>query len=506
MASLTDQPKYLLSIDQGTTSTRAMIFDHNGRKVIEAFKPIKQIIPHNGWVETDPNEIWTSVLNVISSAFIDAGIHPEDIAGIGIVNQRETTLIWDKETGEPIYNAIGWQSKQTAPLARKLKNDGYSNLIHKKTGLIIDSYFSATKIRWILDHVDGAQERAEKGDLLFGTVDTWLVWKLSGGEYHVTDYTNASRTMLFNIHALRWDDDILKLLNIPRIMLPDVKTSSELYGTTKNYQFYGIEVPISGIAGDQSAALIGQMAFEPGMIKNTYGDGAFIMMNTGDKPELSDDNLLTTIAYNIDGKTTYALEGSIFAAGTAVTWLADTLELIDNVPESRQAAMNSTDDDEVYVVPAFNGLGAPYWEQDVRGAVLGLTRGTTKDDFVKATLQSITYGTKDIIQTMEADTHMHIPVLMADGGASRNSYLMQFQADILNIPIQRAADENTTAFGAAVLAGLGVGYWKDLDEIKALVDKGRMFEPNMEATRRDKLYRGWQAAVDATRSYKLTKI
>lgn len=500
---LTDRPKYVLSIDQGTTSTRAMIFDHSGRKVIEASKPVKQAIPHNGWVETDPNEIWTSVLNVISSAFIDAGIHPEDIEGIGIVNQRETTLIWDKETGEPIYNAIGWQSKQTAALARKLKNDGYSGMIHKKTGLIIDSYFSATKVRWILDHIDGAQERAEKGELMFGTVDTWLVWKLSGGEYHVTDYSNASRTMLFNIHTLQWDDDILKLLNIPKAMLPKVKTSSELYGTTKNYQFYGIEVPIAGIAGDQSAALIGQLAFEPGMIKNTYGDGAFIMMNTGSKPEISDDNLLTTIAYNFNGKVTYALEGSIFAAGTALSWLADSLQLIDNVPESRQAAMNSEDDDEVYVVPAFNGLGAPYWEQDVRGAVFGLTRGTTKDDFVKATLQSIAYGTKDIIQTMEKDTSMHIPELMADGGASRNSYLMQFQADILNIPIQRAADENTTAFGAAILAGLAVGFWKDIDEIKSLQEPGRTFTPNMEDSRRQKLYRGWQAAVQATRGYRV---
>jgi glycerol kinase len=295
-------------------------------------------------------------------------------------------------------------------------------------------------------------------------------------------------------------------LNIPRAILPTVKTSSEFYGTTKNYQFYGIEVPIAGIAGDQSAALIGQLAFDPGMIKNTYGDGAFIMMNTGTKPELSDDNLLTTIAYNIGGKVTYALEGSIFSAGTALSWLADSLKLIDNVPESRQAAMNSTDDDEVYVIPAFNGLGAPYWEQDVRGSVFGLTRGTTKDDFVKATLQSIAYGTKDIIQTMEEDTHMHIPALKADGGASRNSYLMQFQADILNIPIQRAADENTTAFGAAILAGLAVGYWKDIDEVKALAEPGRQFEPKMDENRRNRLYRGWKAAIDATRAYKLTKI
>lgn len=503
---LTDQKKYILSIDQGTTSTRAMLFDHSGRKVIEGYKEIDQIIPHSGWIEEDANEIWNSVLSVIASALIDGGIHPEDIEGIGISNQRETTIIWDKETGEPIYNAIGWQSKQTAQLARKLEADGYSNLIHKKTGLIVDSYFSATKIRWILDHVAGAQERAEKGELLFGTVDTWLTWKLSGGRYHVTDYTNASRTMLFNIHALRWDEDILKLLNIPAAILPEVKTSSEVYGTTQNYQFYGIEVPIAGIAGDQQAALIGQMAFEPGMIKNTYGDGAFLIMNTGLKPELADDNLLTTIAYNIDETVNYALEGSIFAAGSAVSWLHDNMQLIDNVPESRQAAMNSTDNDEVYVVPAFNGLGAPYWDQDVRGAAFGMTRGTTRNDFVKATLQSIAYGTKDIIETMERDTHIRIPQLMADGGASRNRYLMQFQADILNIPIIRASDEDTTAFGAAVLAGLAVSFWKDIDEIKGFVETGRLFKPDMAADRRSKLYRGWKAAVAATRTFRLTDL
>ncbi|UDM32057.1 glycerol kinase GlpK [Lentilactobacillus laojiaonis] len=501
---LNDKEKYILSIDQGTTSTRAMIFDHTGRKVIEGYKHLDQIIPHNGWVEQDANDIWNSVLTVISSALIDAGIHPEDISGIGISNQRETTVIWDKTTGEPIYNAVGWQSKQTAHITKKLEKDGYEDLIHKKTGLIIDSYFSATKIRWILDNVPGAQERAEKGELLFGTIDTWLVWKLSGGRYHITDYSNASRTMLFNIHALRWDEDILKLLNIPRIMLPEVKTSSEVYGTTQNYQFYGIEVPIAGIAGDQQAALIGQMAFEPGMIKNTYGDGAFIMMNTGDTPELSDENLLTTIAYNIGGKVTYALEGSIFIAGTAVTWLADEMHMIDSVPESRQAAMESNDNDDLYLVPAFNGLGAPYWDEDVRGSVFGLTRNTNRDDFVKATLQSIAYGTRDIIETMEKDTKMHIPMLMADGGSSRNRYLMQFQADILNIPIKRASDEDTTAFGAAILAGLSVGFWKDIDEIKNFVEDGRLFEPNMPSDKRKRLYRGWKAAVTATRAFRWT--
>ncbi|WP_283680051.1 glycerol kinase GlpK [Lentilactobacillus sp. Marseille-Q4993] len=503
MSALTDREKYVLSIDQGTTSTRAMIFDKSGRKVIEAYKPIKQIIPHSGWVETDPNEIYTSVLNVISSAFIDAGVHPEDIEGIGIVNQRETTIIWDKETGEPIYNAIGWQSKQTAGIAKNLVDKGYSNLFHKKTGLIIDSYFSATKVRWILDQVPGAQERAEKGELLFGTVDTYLLWKLTGGRLHVTDISNASRTMMFNIHALRWDDDILKLLNIPAVMLPEVKTSSEVYGVTENFQFYGIEVPIAGIAGDQQAALIGQLAFDTGMVKNTYGDGAFIMMNTGEKPELSDENLLTTIAYDINGHLNYALEGSIFAAGSAMSWLADSMGLVESVPESRQAAMNSDSDDDVYVVPAFDGLGAPYWDQDVRGSVFGLTRGTTKEDFVKATLQSIAYGTKDIIDTMERDTGMKIPRLMADGGASRNRYLMQFQADILDIPIQRASDEDTTAFGAAVLAGLAVGFWKDTDEVRGLVEDGRLFEPNMEEEKRVKLYSGWTQAVKAARMFRV---
>lgn len=498
---LTDKKKYILSIDQGTTSTRAMIFDQSGRKVIEAYKPVKQIIPNVGWVETDANEIWTSVLNVIASAFIDAGIHPEDVTGIGITNQRETTIIWDKETGEPIYNAIGWQSKQTSALARRLHNDGYSNLIHKKTGLIIDSYFSATKVRWILDHVKGAQQAAEDGKLLFGTVDTWLVWKLTGGKVHITDQTNASRTMMFNIHALRWDDDILNILNIPAKMLPEVKTSSEIYCNTQSEQFFGIEVPIAGIIGDQQAALVGQMAFEPGMVKNTYGDGSFIMMNTGEKPELSDENLLTTIAYNINGKLNYALEGSIFTAGSALSWLTN-MGLIDTVPESRQAAMNSTNNDEVYIVPAFNGLGAPYWDQDVRGSVFGVTRGTTKEDFVKATLQSIAYGTKDIIETMERDTHIRIPQLMADGGSSRNRYLMQFQADILNIPINRASDEDTTAFGVAILAGLATGYWESIDEIKNLTDDNQVFEPEMQPKRRRRLYSGWQAAVNAARAFR----
>ncbi|MFC6290130.1 glycerol kinase GlpK [Levilactobacillus angrenensis] len=497
------QPEnYLLAIDQGTSSTRALIFDHSGRKVIEGYKEVPQYYSHPGWVESDANEIWNSVLSVIASALIDASIHPENIQAIGISSQRETTIVWDRVTGEPIYHAIGWQSKQTASLAKDLVAAGRAETIKEKTGLVVDAYFSATKVRWILDHVPGAQEKAEKGDLLFGTVDSWLAWKLSGGKIHVTDYSNASRTMLFNIHTLQWDTDILNWLNIPAAMLPEVKSSSEVYGVTQNFQFYGVEVPIAGIVGDQSAALLGQLALEPGTVKNTYGDGAFVMMNTGHEPQLSKHNLLTTIAYQLDGQVTYALEGSILVAGTALAWLHESMQIISSVPESRQAAMASTDEDEVYVVPAFNGLGAPYWDPDAKGAVFGLTRGTNRNDFVKATLQSIAYQTRDVLLTMKQDTGIGVPELMADGGASRNRYLMQFQADILNIPVQRAADEETTAMGAAIAAGLAVGFWQSLDEIKEIRSAGRVFTPDMTADRRHHLYAGWQQAVAATRAFK----
>lgn len=502
MKMVSTNKNYVLAIDQGSTSTRAIIYDHSGRKVIESYKEVPQIVNSDGWVEQDPNEIWNSVLSAIASALIDASIHPENIASVGITNQRETTVVWDKVTGKPIYNAIGWLSKQTNAIAQGLKNDGYEDLVHQKTGLVIDSYFSATKLRWILDHVAGSQKRAENGELLFGTIDTWLVWKLSGGKYHITDYTNASRTMMFNINDLKWDDEILSILNIPKKMLPTVHASDEVYGTTENYQFYGVSVPIAGIAGDQQAALIGQMGFSKGMVENTYGDGAFIMMNTGHHPQYSDENLLTTIAYGINGKITYALEGSIFVAGSALTWLRDQMKIITSVPESRQAAKRSTDHNEVYVVPAFNGLGAPYWDQNVRGAVFGITRGTNSDDFVKATLQSIAYGTKDIINTMESDTKLTIPQIRADGGASRNSYLMQFQADILNIPVQRASDEETTGFGAAILSGLATGFWKDLDEVQSIYEEGKSFTPDMKEAERAKLYQGWQRAVRATQAFK----
>ena len=493
--------KYILSIDQGTTSSRAIIFNKKGEKVSSYQKEFTQIFPKAGWVEHNANELWTSVQSVIAGAFIESGIKPTQIAGIGITNQRETTVVWDKETGLPIYNAIVWQSRQTADIADQLKDAGHSEMIHEKTGLVIDAYFSATKIRWILDNVEGAQERAEKGELLFGTIDTWLVWKLTNGQNHVTDYSNAARTMLYNIKDLKWDEEILELLNVPAQMLPEVKSNSEIYGTTAPFHFYGGEVPIGGMAGDQQAALFGQLAFEPGMVKNTYGTGSFIIMNTGDKVQMSKNNLLTTIGYGINGKIYYALEGSIFIAGSSIQWLRDGLEMIETSAESEELARNSTNNDEVYVVPAFTGLGAPYWDSNARGSVFGVTRGTTKNDFVKATVQSIAYQVRDVIDTMQVDTDMKIPVLKVDGGAAMNNYLMQFQSDIIGIEIARAKNLETTALGAAFLAGLAVGYWKDLDEIKTLNEAGETFTPSMNNARKEQLYRGWKKAVHATRVF-----
>lgn len=498
---MTEQ-KYIMAIDQGTTSSRAIIFDKKGNNIGSSQKEFTQYFPKAGWVEHNANEIWNSVQSVIAGALIESGIKPSDIAGIGITNQRETTVVWDKVTGLPIYNAVVWQSRQSSPIADQLKADGQGDMIHKKTGLVVDAYFSATKIRWILDNVEGAQERAEKGELLFGTIDTWLVWKLTGGETHVTDYSNASRTMLFNIHDLEWDQDILDLLNIPRAMLPKATSNSEVYGLTKHYHFYGSEIPISGMAGDQQAALFGQMAFEAGMVKNTYGTGSFIVMNTGEKPQLSENNLLTTIGYGINGKVYYALEGSIFVAGSAVQWLRDGLKMIQTAAESEAVAKESHNKNEVYVVPAFTGLGAPYWDSDARGAVFGITRGTTREDFVKATLQAVAYQVRDIIDTMKNDTGIDIPILKVDGGAANNDLLMQFQADILNTSVQRAQNLETTALGAAFLAGLAVGFWKDLDELKAFYEEGQIFETEMSDEERDDLYEGWQQAVAATQMFK----
>ncbi|WP_070043532.1 glycerol kinase GlpK [Streptococcus agalactiae] len=498
---MSSEEKYIMAIDQGTTSSRAIIFNKKGEKIASSQKEFPQIFPQAGWVEHNANQIWNSVQSVIAGAFIESSIKPGQIEAIGITNQRETTVVWDKKTGLPIYNAIVWQSRQTAPIADQLKQEGHTNMIHEKTGLVIDAYFSATKVRWILDHVPGAQERAEKGELLFGTIDTWLVWKLTDGLVHVTDYSNAARTMLYNIKELKWDDEILELLNIPKAMLPEVKSNSEVYGKTTPFHFYGGEVPISGMAGDQQAALFGQLAFEPGMVKNTYGTGSFIIMNTGEEMQLSQNNLLTTIGYGINGKVHYALEGSIFIAGSAIQWLRDGLRMIETSSESEGLAQSSTSDDEVYVVPAFTGLGAPYWDSNARVSVFGLTRGTSKEDFVKATLQSIAYQVRDVIDTMQVDSGIDIQQLRVDGGAAMNNLLMQFQADILGIDIARAKNLETTALGAAFLAGLSVGYWESMDELKELNATGQLFQATMNESRKEKLYKGWRKAVKATQVF-----
>ena len=495
------EQQYIMAIDQGTTSSRAIIFDHDGNKVAISQQEFPQYFPQPGWVEHDPLEIWDSVQSVISNVMIKSQIKPYKIAAIGITNQRETTVIWDRHTGKPIYNAIVWQSKQTSDIAEQLIKDGYKDMIHKKTGLVIDSYFAATKIKWILDHVPGAREKAAKGDLMFGTIDTWLLWNLSGRRVHATDVTNASRTMLFNIHTLDWDQDILDLLGIPQSLLPEVKPSSAIYGYTGDYHFYGVQIPIAGIAGDQQAALFGQAAYDKGSIKNTYGTGAFIVMNTGLEPTLSDNGLLTTIAYGLDGQIHYALEGSIFVAGSAVQWLRDGLKMFNKASESEQMAVDAKTTGGVYVVPAFTGLGAPYWDQEVRGAMFGLTRGTERGHIIRATLEAIAYQTKDVVDTMVKDTQLPLTALTVNGGASRNNFMMQFQADILQTPIKRAAMEETTALGAAFLAGLAVDFWEDQDELRKLSRIGDQFDPQMDPQEAADLYRGWQRAIAAAQFY-----
>ncbi|MGX7200355.1 glycerol kinase GlpK [Enterococcus nangangensis] len=494
--------KYIMAIDQGTTSSRALIFNKEGQAVASDQKEFPQYFPQPGWVEQNPDEIWNSVQSVIAGALINGNIQPTEICGVGITNQRETTIIWDKETGRPIYHAIVWQSKQTSELAEKLKAQGLAEKVQQKTGLLIDSYFSATKIRWLLDQVPGAQTRAEKGELLFGTVDTWLLWKLTGGKVHVTDYTNASRTMLFNIYDLKWDEELLELLNIPQSLLPSVKSNSEIYGYTQDYLFYGQKVPIAGMAGDQQAALFGQLAFEKGMVKNTYGTGAFTVMNTGKEAILSKKGLLTTIAYGLKGEINYALEGSIFVAGSAIQWLRDGLRLFNSAADSEEYALRVEDTENVYVVPAFTGLGAPYWDQEARGAVFGLTRGTTKEHFIRATLEAIAYQSADVVYTMSEESHTAIKLLKVDGGAAHNNFLLQFQADILQTEVERAAFLETTALGAAYLAGLAVGFWQDLEELKAFCQKGQRFTPQMAPAKAEDLYAGWQAAVAATMGFK----
>ncbi|NVS32430.1 glycerol kinase GlpK, partial [Listeria monocytogenes] len=460
------EKKYILALDQGTTSSRAMIIDEEGEVIGVAQEEFDQIFPKPGWVEHNANEIWASILAVIAGVLLKTNISSKEIAGIGITNQRETTVIWDKESGNPIYNAIVWQSRQTEDICKQLRKDGYEDTIRSKTGLLIDPYFAGTKARWILDHVDGAQERAEKGELLFGTIDTWLVWKLTGGRAHITDYSNASRTLLYNIYDLEWDDELLKMLNIPKAMLPEVRPSSEVYADTVPYHFFGEEVPVAGIAGDQQAALFGQGCFEKGMAKNTYGTGCFLLMNTGEKAVRSENGLLTTLAWGIDGKVEYALEGSIFVAGSAIQWLRDGLRMVRQSSDSENYASRIESSDGVYVVPAFVGLGAPYWDSDVRGAVFGLTRGTEKEQFIRATLESLAYQTRDVLYAMEQDSGISLKTLRVDGGASANNFLMQFQSDILGVPVERPENKETTVLGAAFLAGLAVGVWKDKNEIK----------------------------------------
>ncbi|EAF6929989.1 glycerol kinase, partial [Listeria monocytogenes] len=438
------EKKYILALDQGTTSSRAMIIDEEGEVIGVAQEEFDQIFPKPGWVEHNANEIWASILAVIAGVLLKTNISSKEIAGIGITNQRETTVIWDKESGNPIYNAIVWQSRQTEDICKQLRKDGYEDTIRSKTGLLIDPYFAGTKARWILDHVDGAQERAEKGELLFGTIDTWLVWKLTGGRAHITDYSNASRTLLYNIYDLEWDDELLKMLNIPKAMLPEVRPSSEVYADTVPYHFFGEEVPVAGIAGDQQAALFGQGCFEKGMAKNTYGTGCFLLMNTGEKAVRSENGLLTTLAWGIDGKVEYALEGSIFVAGSAIQWLRDGLRMVRQSSDSENYASRIESSDGVYVVPAFVGLGAPYWDSDVRGAVFGLTRGTEKEQFIRATLESLAYQTRDVLYAMEQDSGISLKTLRVDGGASANNFLMQFQSDILGVPVERPENKETT--------------------------------------------------------------
>ncbi|MFS0783022.1 glycerol kinase GlpK [Bacillus sp. 1P06AnD] len=494
--------KYIMSLDQGTTSSRAIIFNKDGEIVHIAQKEFKQYFPKPGWVEHNASEIWGSILSVIASALSESDIQPKQIAGIGITNQRETTVVWDKESGKPIYNAIVWQSRQTQEICNELKEKGHEDTIRDKTGLLVDPYFSGTKVKWILDHVDGAREKAEKGELLFGTIDTWLIWKLSGHKAHVTDYSNASRTLMYNIYDLKWDEELLELLDVPSSMLPEVKPSSEVYAHTVGYHFFGEEVPIAGVAGDQQSALFGQACFEEGMAKNTYGTGCFMLMNTGEKAVKSEHGLLTTIAWGIDGKVHYALEGSIFVAGSAIQWLRDGMRMLKDAKDSEQYAERVSSTDGVYVVPAFVGLGTPYWDSEVRGAVFGLTRGTSKEHFIRATLESLAYQTKDVLSSMEADSGISLKKLRVDGGVVKNEFLMGFQSDILGVPVERPEINETTALGAAYLAGIAVGFW---DGQKTVSDRWKLdkeFEPSMSEKDSETAYEGWQKAVKAAMAFK----
>lgn len=492
---------YILAIDQGTTSSRAIIFNHDGEIVNSSQREFTQYFPKPGWVEHDPDEIWGSTLAVMADAMGRKDIKPSQIAAIGITNQRETTVVWDAETGKPIHNAIVWQDRRTAAICDNLKDQGLEEKIKNKTGLVVDAYFSGTKIKWLLDNVEGARERAEKGELRFGTIDSWLIWKLTGGECHVTDYTNASRTMIYNIFDLEWDQEMLDILEIPESMLPEVKQSSEVYAKTADYHFFGQNVPIAGIAGDQQAATFGQVCYEKGTAKNTYGTGCFMLMNTGEKAVKSENGLLTTIAYGVDGKVNYALEGSIFIAGAAVQWLRDELELIDSVPESEEYAKKVSDTGGVYVVPAFAGLGAPYWDMYARGTIVGLTRGSSKNHIIRATLESIAYQSRDVLEAMEADSGIELKKMRVDGGAAMNDFLMQFQADILGSEVERPKINETTALGAAYLAGLAVGYWDNKEELIKKWKKDKDFKAKMSSNKRKELYQGWKKAVERSKAW-----
>ncbi len=492
--------RYILALDQGTTSSRAILFNKDGLPVAQLNQEFPQIYPQPGWVEHNPMAIWESQVAVAQRLLEQAGVTAMEIAAIGITNQRETTVVWDKTTGEPVHNAIVWQCRRTAGEVDALKARGWAPIVRAKTGLVLDAYFSGTKVKWILDNVPGARAKAEQGELLFGTIDTWLVWKLTGGKVHVTDYSNASRTMLFNIHTLQWDAEILAELGIPAAMLPKAVPSSMVYGETEA-SLFGVAIPIAGAAGDQQAALFGQTCFGPGEAKNTYGTGCFMLMNTGEKAVESRNGLLTTIAWGLNGKVEYALEGSIFIAGAAIQWLRDELKLINNAAETEEIAQSVADTNGVYLVPAFVGLGAPYWDQYARGTVVGLTRGAGRAHLVRAALESMCYQTRDVLGAMQADAGIELSALKVDGGAVANNFLMQFQSDILGVPVNRPAVNETTALGAAYLAGLAVGFWSGQAELKQKWQVNRRFTPAMDEAGRDALYRGWKRAVERSRAW-----
>ncbi|HZJ82890.1 MAG TPA: glycerol kinase GlpK [Clostridia bacterium] len=495
------EKKYILAFDQGTTSSRAIIFNHNGEIIRTSQSEFIQYYPKKGWVEHDPMEIWGTQSGVAREVLESAGIRPDEIAGIGITNQRETTVVWDKNTGKPIYNAIVWQCRRTAKICDDLKSKGLEDYVRENTGLLIDAYFSGTKIKWILDNVEGAREKAENGELLFGNIDTWLVWNLTRGKVHVTDYSNASRTMIFNIKTLKWDEKLLKELDIPKNMLPEVKSSSEIYGVTDINTFGGAQIPIAGIAGDQHAALFGQSCFESGMAKNTYGTGCFMLMNTGREIITSKNGLLTTIAWGLDGKVEYALEGSIFVAGALIQWLRDEMEILSDAKDSEYFANKVKDNNGVYIVPAFVGLGAPYWDMYARGTIVGLTRDSNKNHIIRASLEAIAYQVKDVLKAMEEDSGIQLKILKVDGGAVENNFLMQFQSDIIDVEVHRPNTIETTALGAAYLAGLAVGFWKDKEEIQKITTLNKIFKSEMKEGTREKLYSGWRKAVGRSRNW-----